>query len=102
MSEQTCQFNPNPAMDGFVTKTRTCPAANASNNSSFRSSLSAPDTFRILTGDISLADVNTAQDLFTSGAFTAEATTSYAFDAFYHITRAAGTTLNIATGEGGV
>ncbi len=49
-----------------------------------------PIIFRILTADISLADVNTAQELFTAGAFTAEAATSYQFDAFYHVTRAAG------------
>jgi hypothetical protein len=55
-------------------------------------SLLSPDTFRVLTGDISLADVNTAQALFTSGAFTAAASTSYAFDALYWITRSAGST----------
>ena len=35
--------------------------------------LGAPEIIRVLTGDISLADVNTAQALFTSGSFTAAA-----------------------------
>ncbi len=51
-----------------------------------------PTIFRILTADISLADVNTVQALFTAGSFTAEATTSYDFEGFYHISRTAGTT----------
>ena len=55
-------------------------------------SLASPNNFRILTADISLADVATVQQLFTAGIFTAPASTSYQFEAFYHITRAAGTT----------
>jgi hypothetical protein len=39
-----------------------------------------------------LADVNTAQALFTAGSFTAAASTAYSFDAFYWISRSAGTT----------
>jgi len=54
--------------------------------------LAALDTFRILTGDISLADVNTVQALFTAGAFTAAGSTSYYIDALYWISRSAGTT----------
>lgn len=54
--------------------------------------LGAPAIFRVLTGDISLADVNTAQALFTAGSFTAAGSTTYAFDALYWISRSAGTT----------
>lgn len=49
-------------------------------------------SYRVLTADIAGSDVNTAQVVFTTGSFTAEAATSYAVDALYHITRSAGTT----------
>jgi len=65
-------------------------------------SLASPSIFRILTSDISLADVNTVQQLFTAGAFTATGSTAYQFDAFYHITRVAGTTSHtVAVSFGG-
>jgi hypothetical protein len=55
--------------------------------------LAAPDVFRVLTADATGSDVNTAQSVFvTTEDFTGAASTTYAFDAFYHITRAAGTT----------
>jgi hypothetical protein len=55
--------------------------------------LSAPDVFRVLTADATGSDVSTAQSVFVATEdFTAAASTTYAFDAFYHITRAAGTT----------
>lgn len=64
--------------------------------------LAAPEVIRILTGDISLADVSTVQSLFTSGSFTGAASTSYLFEASYWITRAAGTTSHtVATLFGG-
>ena len=48
----------------------------------------------VLAGDFTGTDVNTAQPVFTAAqdTFTAEAATDYLFDAFYHITRAAGST----------
>jgi hypothetical protein len=54
--------------------------------------LAAPDVFRVLTADITGTDGNSTQAVFTTGTFTAAASTTYAFDAFYHITRAAGST----------
>ncbi len=54
--------------------------------------LGAPDVFRVLTNDITGTDTNATQAVFTTGTFTAAASTTYAFTAFYHITRAAGTT----------
>ncbi len=48
----------------------------------------------VLSTDFTGTNVNTAQPVFAAAqdSFTAEATTDYIFDAFYHITRAAGTT----------
>lgn len=64
--------------------------------------LAAPEVIRVLTGDISLADVNTAQALFTAGSFSAAASTSYIIDGQYWITRSAGTTSHtVATLFGG-
>lgn len=54
--------------------------------------LNNPLNYRILTADIAGSDVNTAQAVFTTGSFTAEAATTYAFEAMYHILRSAGTT----------
>jgi hypothetical protein len=54
--------------------------------------LGSPDVFRVLTGDITGTDGNATQAVFTTGTFTAAGSTTYAFDAFYHITRAAGST----------
>lgn len=50
-------------------------------------------SYRVLTADATGADSSTAQSVFvTTEDFTAEAATSYEIDAFYHITRSAGTT----------
>lgn len=55
-------------------------------------SLKNPLNYRILTSDGIGSDSSTAQVVFSTGSFTAEAATSYEIDALYHITRAAGTT----------
>jgi hypothetical protein len=50
-------------------------------------------SYRLLTSDATGADSSTAQSVFvTTEDFTAEAAISYEIDAFYHITRSAGTT----------
>jgi hypothetical protein len=52
-----------------------------------------PGIITVLSADFVGTDVNTAQPVFAAAqdTFTAEATTDYTFDSFYHITRAAGT-----------
>lgn len=63
--------------------------------SSLALALAAPDVFRVLAADDTGSDVSTAQAVFPTAAldsFTAAASTAYAFDAFYHIVRSAGTT----------
>jgi hypothetical protein len=53
-----------------------------------------PGIVTVLSADFTGTNVATAQPVFAAAqdTFTAEATTSYIFDACYHITRAAGTT----------
>lgn len=54
--------------------------------------LGAPHIFRVLTNDVTGTDGNATQAVFTTGSFTAAASTSYWFEAFYHIVRSAGST----------
>ena len=54
-----------------------------------------PTIYQILSADYTGADVNTAQKVFNAspnGALTVDGSTTYAFEAIYYITRAAGTT----------
>lgn len=55
---------------------------------------SRPGRLTVLSADFTGSDTSTAQPVFAAAqdTFTAEASTDYLFDAFYHITRAAGTT----------
>lgn len=53
-----------------------------------------PGVITVLNGDFTGTDVSTAQPVFAAAqdTFTAEASTDYLFDAFYHIVRSAGST----------
>lgn len=54
-----------------------------------------PIIYQVLSADYTGSDVNTAQKVFnasTNGALTVDGSTTYAFEAIYYITRAAGTT----------